>query len=91
LPNEGYKCVVLYPSVLHCLQKVMNVLYCTPNIITQLLQVFMIIFTMMHGISAVLVKGLFVWDHNLFGLYNSINFELNISLKFAGLYNLDRL
>jgi hypothetical protein len=51
----------------------------------------MIIFTMMHGISAVLVKGLFVWDHNLFGLYNSINFELNISLKFAGLYNLDRL
>jgi hypothetical protein len=63
----------------------MNVLYCTPNIITQLLQVFMITFT-----TAVLVKELFVWDHNLFRLYNS-TFELSISLKFAGLYNLDRL
>jgi hypothetical protein len=36
-------------------------------------------------------KGVFVWDYNLPRLYNPINFELSVSSKFVGVYNLDRL
>jgi hypothetical protein len=36
-------------------------------------------------------KWLFVWDYNLPRLYNPIIFELRVSSKVVGLYNLGRL
>jgi hypothetical protein len=33
----------------------------------------------------------FVWDYNLPRLYNPTTFELTLSSKIIGLYNLDRL
>jgi hypothetical protein len=36
-------------------------------------------------------KGVFVWDYNLPRLYNPTIFELRVSSKIVGLYNLGRL
>jgi hypothetical protein len=36
-------------------------------------------------------KGVFVWDYNLARLYNPTHFDLTLSSKCVGLYNLARL
>jgi hypothetical protein len=38
-----------------------------------------------------MIMWVFVWDYNLSRLYNPIIFELRVSSKVVGLYNLSRL
>jgi hypothetical protein len=42
-------------------------------------------------IKILVSKWVFVWDYNLSRLYNPIIFELTLSSKVVGLYNLGRL
>jgi gibberellin 2beta-dioxygenase len=43
------------------------------------------------GRRLLFIKGVFVWDYNLPRLYNPTTFELTLSSKIIGLYNLGRL